>query len=103
MTNVNLPSAERPFECALGQFHQAAERLHLDEGMREVLANTKREISVTFQNRNGSLATRFGRFRDRPVQRKNAPRLTEPRALLTSTSSSPPSPPGIVKSVTTRS
>ena len=48
MTNINLPTGEHPFECALGQFHQAAERLHLDDGMREVLGNTKRELSVSF-------------------------------------------------------
>ena len=48
MTNDSLSASEEPFHCALSQFHQAADRLHLDEGMREVLANTKREISVTF-------------------------------------------------------
>ena len=48
MTNVSLPPGEHPFECALGQFHQAADRLHLEDGMREVLANTKRELSVSF-------------------------------------------------------
>ena len=48
MTNVSLPTGEHPLECALGQFQRAAERLHLDDGMREVLANTKRELSVSF-------------------------------------------------------
>ena len=48
MTNASLDTGEQPFECALSQFHDAAERLHLDEGMREVLANTKRELSVSF-------------------------------------------------------
>ncbi len=48
MTNVSLATGEQPLECALGMFHQAADRLHLDDGMREVLANSKREISVTF-------------------------------------------------------
>ena len=42
------PTAEAAFECALGQFHDAAERLNLDAGMREILANTKRELSVSF-------------------------------------------------------
>ena len=48
MTNASLDTGEQPFECALSQFHDAAERLHLDDGMREVLANTKRELSVSF-------------------------------------------------------
>ncbi len=42
------PTAEGAFGCALGQFHDAAERLNLDDGMREILANTKRELSVSF-------------------------------------------------------
>ena len=46
MTNVSLPPGEHPVECALGQFHQAADRLHLEDGMREVLANTTRAPSV---------------------------------------------------------
>jgi glutamate dehydrogenase (NAD(P)+) len=53
---------ENAFECALGQFHESAERLGLDEGMREVLANPKRELSVTFPVKmdNGSLKVFHG-------------------------------------------
>ncbi|MCH7699121.1 MAG: Glu/Leu/Phe/Val dehydrogenase [Chloroflexi bacterium] len=42
------PVPESAIECALAQFHDAAERLNLDSGMREILANTKRELSVSF-------------------------------------------------------
>ncbi len=42
------PVPESAIECALAQFHDAAERLNLDAGMREILANTKRELSVSF-------------------------------------------------------
>ncbi len=51
MTTVTHPDAHAeagPFECAVCQFDQAAQRLNLDEGLREVLANPRRELSVSF-------------------------------------------------------
>jgi glutamate dehydrogenase (NAD(P)+) len=40
--------AENPFDNAREQFNVIAERLHLDEGMREVLRHCKREFTVNF-------------------------------------------------------
>jgi glutamate dehydrogenase (NAD(P)+) len=40
--------AENPFDNAIEQFNVIAERLHLDEGMREVLRHCKREFTVNF-------------------------------------------------------
>jgi glutamate dehydrogenase (NAD(P)+) len=40
--------AENPFDNAIEQFNAVAERLHLDEGMREVLRHCKREFTVNF-------------------------------------------------------
>ena len=40
--------AENPFDNAIEQFNAIAERLHLDEGMREVLRHCKREFTVNF-------------------------------------------------------
>src|SRR5690242_20455407 len=37
-----------PYEVAVAQFDQAAELLHLDEDLREVLRRPKRELSVNF-------------------------------------------------------
>lgn len=37
-----------PYEVAVAQFDQAAELLHLDEDLREVLRKPKRELSVNF-------------------------------------------------------
>src|SRR5262245_52214911 len=36
-----------PFSIAQSQLHRAAERLKLDEGMRAILANPKRAITVS--------------------------------------------------------
>ena len=40
--------AENPFDNAIEQFNAVAERLDLDEGMREVLRHCKREFTVNF-------------------------------------------------------
>lgn len=48
MTHTDTHLEVGPFECAVCQFDQAAERLQLDAGMRDVLANPKRELSVSF-------------------------------------------------------
>ncbi len=40
--------AENPFENAIEQFNAVADRLNLDEGMREVLRHCKREFTVNF-------------------------------------------------------
>jgi glutamate dehydrogenase (NAD(P)+) len=40
--------AENPFENAIEQFNAVADRLQLDEGMREVLRHCKREFTVNF-------------------------------------------------------
>src|SRR3712207_3601559 len=37
-----------PFEVAVEQFMQAADKLNLDEGMRQILAHPKRELTVHF-------------------------------------------------------
>ncbi len=42
------PRQVNPFEVALRQFHTAADHLHLDDGVREVLSHCKRELSVNF-------------------------------------------------------
>ncbi len=49
--------AENPFENALEQLEAAADRLRLDEGMREILRHCKREFTVNFPVRmdDGSL------------------------------------------------
>jgi len=39
--------AENPYETALAQLDAAAERLHLSDGMREVLRRPRRELSVS--------------------------------------------------------
>ncbi len=48
MTDDGSPASETPIGCALSQFHLAATSLGIDDGMREVLANSKRELSVSF-------------------------------------------------------
>jgi glutamate dehydrogenase (NAD(P)+) len=40
--------AENPFDSAIEQFNAVADRLRLDEGMREVLRHCKREFTVNF-------------------------------------------------------
>ncbi|MEJ7652862.1 MAG: Glu/Leu/Phe/Val dehydrogenase dimerization domain-containing protein [Chloroflexia bacterium] len=40
--------SENPFDIAREQFDAAAERLGLESGVREVLRNTQRELSVNF-------------------------------------------------------
>lgn len=37
-----------PYEIAVEQFMQAADKLNLDEGMKQILANPKRELTVHF-------------------------------------------------------
>lgn len=37
-----------PYQIAVEQFMQAADRLHLDEGMKQILAHPKRELTVHF-------------------------------------------------------
>lgn len=36
------------WEMTLAEFHQAADKMHLDDGLREILGNTKRELTVHF-------------------------------------------------------
>jgi len=48
MTHTPAHVEAGPLECAVCHFEQAAERLNLDDGMRAVLANSKRELSVSF-------------------------------------------------------
>lgn len=57
MTQIEPGPVESALDCALGHFHAAAARLHLDDGMREILASCKRELTVSFpvQMDNGSL------------------------------------------------
>ena len=38
---------EDPYQIAQHQFNQAAERLELDTGMREILRSINRELTVT--------------------------------------------------------
>ncbi|MHB1415425.1 MAG: Glu/Leu/Phe/Val family dehydrogenase [Chloroflexota bacterium] len=40
--------AENPFQIALQQFDQVADRLNLDPGVREILRHPKRELTVNF-------------------------------------------------------
>lgn len=42
---MNKPN---PYQIAVEQFTQAADRLHLDEGMKQILAQPKRELTVHF-------------------------------------------------------
>jgi glutamate dehydrogenase (NAD(P)+) len=42
------PPAENPFDTAVAQFNAVADRMNLDEGMREVLRHCKREFTVNF-------------------------------------------------------
>ncbi len=39
---------QTPFDMAIEQFNAAAEKLNLDQGMREILSNCKRELTVHF-------------------------------------------------------
>ena len=57
MTQPDGPAEERALDCALGHFQEAAGRLHLDDGMREILTRCKRELTVNFPVKmdNGSL------------------------------------------------
>ena len=57
-----LASTEEPLHCALGQYERAADRLDLDDGLREALANPRRVFSVSFPVRmdDGSLNTFHG-------------------------------------------
>ena len=48
MTQPDGPAEESALDCALGHFQGAAGRLHLDDGMREMLARCKRELTVNF-------------------------------------------------------
>ena len=48
MTNTQSPVEESALDCALGHFFKAAERLGLDDGMRQVLSSCKRELAVNF-------------------------------------------------------
>jgi glutamate dehydrogenase (NAD(P)+) len=41
-------SKPNPYLIAVEQFMQAADRLHLDEGMKQILAHPKRELTVHF-------------------------------------------------------
>src|SRR5574340_1199273 len=45
---VTLQAESNPYHMALTQFYQAADRLGLDSGAREVLAHSKRELTVNF-------------------------------------------------------
>jgi len=45
MTTPHDPSL---WEMSLANFHQAADKLHLDEGLRQVFETTKRELTVHF-------------------------------------------------------
>ena len=47
-TDAAQAPAENPFDNAIEQFNAVAERLKLDEGMREVLRHCKREFTVNF-------------------------------------------------------
>ncbi|MFI5273186.1 MAG: Glu/Leu/Phe/Val dehydrogenase [Ktedonobacterales bacterium] len=55
----DVPSSRRPnpYQVALAQFEEAAERLHLDHDMRAILREPKRELIVHFPVRmdNGSI------------------------------------------------
>ncbi len=48
MTTDNLAAAINPWAVAQQQFDLAAERLHLDDGMRRVLREPRRELTVHF-------------------------------------------------------
>ena len=48
MTTENLAPTINPWAVAQQQFDLAAERLHLDEGMRRVLREPRRELTVHF-------------------------------------------------------
>jgi glutamate dehydrogenase (NAD(P)+) len=41
-------SKPNPYQVAVEQFMQAADRLHLDEGMKQILSHPKRELTVHF-------------------------------------------------------
>ena len=47
-SNAAEAPAENPLDSAIEQFNAAADRLQLDEGMREVLRHCKREFTVNF-------------------------------------------------------
>lgn len=47
-TTPSAAPAENPFDTAIAQLNAAADRLGLDEGMREVLRHCKREFTVNF-------------------------------------------------------
>jgi glutamate dehydrogenase (NAD(P)+) len=47
-TPFQSAEAENPFATAIAQFEAAADRLHLDQGMRDVLTHCKREFTVNF-------------------------------------------------------
>lgn len=42
-----MPSSN-PYDVAVSQLDRAAERLHLSDGMRQILANCRRELTVSF-------------------------------------------------------
>jgi glutamate dehydrogenase (NAD(P)+) len=48
MTTENVAAQINPWSVAQQQFDLAAERLHLDDGMRRVLREPRRELTVHF-------------------------------------------------------
>jgi len=43
-----MSDAKNPYEMAVEQFNKAADKLNLDDGMREILSKCKRELTVNF-------------------------------------------------------
>lgn len=62
MIEAESPAEESALDCAVTYFRDAAERLHLDDGMRQVLGSCKRELAMSFpvEMDNGSLRVFHG-------------------------------------------
>jgi glutamate dehydrogenase (NAD(P)+) len=48
MAQEQITHKPNPYEVAVEQFMIAAEKLNLDEGMKQILAHPKRELIVHF-------------------------------------------------------
>src|SRR3989337_539805 len=57
-TSAIAAAVENPFEMAVAQFDAVAERMGLDEGLRQVLRTCKREFTVNFPVRMDNGSTR---------------------------------------------
>ncbi len=60
--NVGMEGKRNPYESAVEQFNQAADVINLEDGLRQILSQTKRELTVHFpaRTRDGSVRVYTG-------------------------------------------